>query len=84
MDKIWNTTSKLFVQNTCYLFASPKIKYEKVTGRGAQPYSTVHNYCHTCCGHAPRGPLLAILKVQDNLLWLIKMYRIEESSTGPH
>lgn len=65
-----------------YLSTSPKTNYGKVIGRGAQPCSAVHNYCHTHYRHAV--PMLAILNVQDNLLCLMKSYRIEESSTGPH
>jgi len=84
MDKIWNATPELLAQNIHYLFASPKKEYEKVTGRGAQPYSTVHKYCHSHYGHVAKVPLLAILSVQDTLVWLIKIYRMEESSTGPH
>lgn len=84
MDQIWNATWKLLIQNIHYLFASPKTNYEKVIGRGAQPYGTIHKDCHTDYGQIARVPLLAILNVTDNLLWLIKIYKREESSTGPH
>lgn len=33
-------------------------------------------------GHAATVSLVATLMVQDNLLWLTKIYRIQESCTG--